>query len=277
MSLQGGNSDWVYSHLQGSPINSDDKNAVISKHDGPGAFQWDLSRATGGSNTNPFTGAATTATSSSQGQNSWNRLSTQTQMRFAHAHGALASIAFVAAFPIGAILVRLSSFRALAWIHGGLQVFTYAVFIAAAGLGIFMANGFAYLHEPHAIIGMVLLGTIFFMPFLGVIHHRVYQSLQKRTLWSYGHIFIGRAAIILGMVNGGFGLRLANASRSSVIAYGVFAGLMGAIYLGAILFGEFNRTRKSSRSAAASSSAYPESKRLGKVDSGSDSPQESTN
>ncbi|KAK5084858.1 hypothetical protein LTR70_007753 [Exophiala xenobiotica] len=275
MSLQDSNSNWLYAHSQGSPINSDDRNAPILQHDGEGGFQWDLSRATGGSDTNPFTDAATitttTSPSAAEGQHSWARLSTQTQMRFVQAHGALASLAFVAIFPLGAILVRLTSFRGLVWTHGGLQVFGYAVFVAAAGLGIFIANGVAYLQEPHAIIGMILLGIFFFMPFIGIIHHKVYKKVQQRTLWSYGHIFTGRIGVILGMINGGLGLQLAHARRSYVIVYGVFAGLIGVVYIGAIVFGECKRARRSSQNAAASSSVYPESKRLKRDDSGSGS------
>ncbi len=270
MRIQDSASNWLYAHRQGPPIDSDDMNAQISQHEREGVFQWDLSQATGGSDTNPFTGAATTSTSNAAGgQNSWMRLSGQAQDRFVQAHGTLASIAFVAIFPIGAILVRLASFRQLAWTHGALQIFGLAIFIAAAGIGIFMADGGDYLREPHAIIGLLLLAVLFFMPFVGVIHHRVYKTVQKRTWWSYGHIFTGRVAVVLGMVNGGLGLRLANARSSYTIAYGVFAGLMGVVYIGAIVFGEVTRARKSSQDAMESSSPDRESKRVDRDDSGS--------
>jgi hypothetical protein len=275
MSLQGGNSNWLHAHLEGSPINSDDTSVPISQHDAMGSFQWNLSRATGGSGGNPFINASsTTTTTGAGGQNSWERLSTQTQMRFVQAHGALASIAFVAILPIGAILVRLASFHGLLWAHASLQIFAYAVFIAAAGLGIFIAKGGAYLHEPHAIIGLILLGTLFFMPFLGTIHHKIYKKVQKRTVWSYVHIFTGRAIVILGMINGGLGLRLAAAQRSYLIAYGVFAGLMGVAYIGTILFGECKRSREPSPNAAASSPVYREPKQLSRDESGSDASHE---
>jgi hypothetical protein len=98
-----------------------------------------------------------------------------------------------------------------------------------------------------------------------VIHHRAYKSLEKRTGWSYGHIFTGRAAVILGMVNGGLGLQLADARRSYIIAYGVFAGLMGVLYIGAIVYGETRRGRTTSLEASR------EPKRNPREDSGSDS------
>ncbi|KAF2785661.1 iron reductase domain protein [Melanomma pulvis-pyrius CBS 109.77] len=260
MSLQGGNSNWLYAHSQGSPINSDDTSASISQHDRKGSFQWNLSQATGGSGGNPFTNASyTTTTIGADRLNSWERLTTQTQKRYVQAHGALASIAFIAVLPTGAILVRLASFNGLLWTHGCLQIFGYAVFIAAAGLGIFIANGGAYLHEPHAIIGMILLGTLFFMPFLGTIHHKMYKKVQKRTAWSYGHVFTGRVIVILGMINGGLGLRLAAAKTSYLIVYGVFAALIGVAYISAVIGGEYKRSQKSS-----------ESKQLNRDESGSD-------
>lgn len=278
MNLRDDNSKWVYAHYQGSPIASDDNNALISQHNRHGAFQWDLSRATGGSSMNPFIDI-TTATNSSntaEGQRRWDRLSTRTQTRFIQVHGALASIAFIAVLPIGAVLVRLFSFNSLVWAHAGLQVFGYTVFVAAAGLGIFIADGAAYLHEPHAVIGMVLLGSFFFMPLLGMMHHRLYKTIQQRTLWSYAHIFTGRAGIILGMINGGLGLQLASARRSYMIAYGIFAGFMGILYVSAIIIGEYQRVNKTSQNLESSTSVFVESKQSKRGDSGSNTSQEAS-
>ncbi|KAK5133931.1 hypothetical protein LTR08_007160 [Meristemomyces frigidus] len=267
MNLQDSSSDWVYAYLQGPSINSDDMNAPRSKHNGEGGFQWDLSQATGGPDANPFIGAATNTTFSSSAGGA------QSQTRLAQAHGALASLAFVAIYPIGAILVRLASFRALAWVHGGVQVFGYAVFVAAAGLGIFIANRDDYLREPHAIIGMLLLGILFFVPLMGIIHHNMYKTVQRRTMWSYGHIFTGRVGIVLGMINGGLGLQLAKAGGSYTTAYGVFAGLIGAIYITTIVFAEFKRVGESSKDTPASSLASAEPKGLDREASGSTADQ----
>lgn len=270
MSLQDSSSNWLYAYRQGSPINSDDTNAVISQHDRNGNFQWDLSRAAGGSSPNPFTASATTTTNSSSSSNEWDRLSTQSQTRLAQAHGALAGLAFVAILPIGAILVRLASFSGLAWIHGGLQIFGYALLIAAAGIGIYMANASDRLDDPHSGIGLLLLVVLFFMPIVGTIHHKAYKKVQKRTFWSYGHIFSGRIAIVLGMINGGLGLRLADAGRASLIAYGIIAGLVGVSYIGAIAFGELKRGRKSTQTPV----SHAETKRGDREGSGRDTSEE---
>ena len=72
------------------------------------------------------------------------------------AHGVLASLAFIAIFPLGGILVRVTHLPHLAWVHGALQITGYAIFVSAAGIGIFMARGGSYLTEPHAVIGLLL-------------------------------------------------------------------------------------------------------------------------
>lgn len=242
MGLNDGSSDWVYAGLQGPPIASDALEAPISQHDDHGSFQWDLSKAVGGSSTNPFLASNSSTTSSSSSTSEDHR-----HNRLIQAHGSLASIVFIAIFPLGAILVRLASFTNLAWIHGILQLCGYAIFIAAAGLGIHLARADEYLQKPHAIIGMLLLGVLFFMPILGAVHHKIYQKVSNRTIWAYGNIITGRVAIVLGMINGGLGLQLADAARSYRVVYGVFAAMMAVLYLGAVVFGELRRARTKGR------------------------------
>lgn len=56
------------------------------------------------------------------------------------AHGTLAALAFVVFFPVGAIAIRLASFTGIVWIHAAFQTFAYLVYIAAFGLGVYIAN-----------------------------------------------------------------------------------------------------------------------------------------
>jgi hypothetical protein len=171
------------------------------------------------------------------------------------AHGVLASLAFVILFPAGAIAVRLASFPGVAWLHGAFQIFAYLIYIAAAGLGIYIACGLRLLNNHHPIIGLVVLAVLFFQPILGLLHHRLFKKYSHRTLWSYGHIWIGRAAVTLGIINGGLGLQLAGNSRSGEIAYGVIAGFMWLVWVAAIVIGE--RRRKTAMKNA------PHKQRLG--------------
>ena len=102
------------------------------------------------------------------------------------AHGVLASLAFVILFPLGGILIRVASFRGLVAVHAGIQITAYLFFIAAVGLGIYMAKNIRQLNSYHPIIGLVLFALLFFQPILGYMHHLMFKKYAKRAIYSYG-------------------------------------------------------------------------------------------
>ncbi|KAF2736340.1 hypothetical protein EJ04DRAFT_533729 [Polyplosphaeria fusca] len=171
------------------------------------------------------------------------------------AHGVLASLAFVIFFPLGAIMIRIASFPGLWWVHGLFQVFAYALFTAAVGLGIWFNNQIpdSLLDHYHPVIGLLCFALLFFQPILGVLHHTQFKKYNRRTFWSYGHLWLGRIVITLGMINGGLGMLLATEtgffvpSRGQMIAYGVIAGLMWVAWVLASVFGEVKRSRGSKK------------------------------
>ena len=65
---------------------------------------------------------------------------------------------------------------------------------------------------------------------------------------SHAHIWVGRIAIVLGIVNGGLGFKLANTmgmeSKSGKIAYSVLAGIFGLAWIAAIIVGETKRAKR---------------------------------
>lgn len=194
----------------------------------------------GNSKSNSEAGSSSSANFQNAG---FNGMSPEQQDMMVTAHGALAALAFVAVFPIGGILVRLASFTALVWVHAALQAFGFLIYIAAFGIGVWLATNLQELDNAHAIIGIVLFVLLFAQPVLGLLHHRAFKKVGHRTWSSYGHLTLGRVAILLGIVNGGLGLRLAGAEQASIIAYGVVAGLVGLVYIAVMLFGEVRRKR----------------------------------
>ncbi|KAF1979372.1 hypothetical protein BU23DRAFT_595257 [Bimuria novae-zelandiae CBS 107.79] len=159
------------------------------------------------------------------------------------AHGVLASLAFVVFFPMGAIAIRLVSFTGVVWFHAAFQIFGYAVYIAGFGLGLYFAIEDDYMSENHPIIGIVVFAVLFFQPIFGLLHHNGYKKYQTRTVWSHMHLWLGRLAITLGIINGGLGLELAGNSRSGEIAYGVIAGVIWLAWVAAIVIGERRRNK----------------------------------
>ena len=55
------------------------------------------------------------------------------------AHGTLLSLVFVIIYPVGAMVIRLLSFRYLVWLHAGIQLFAYMLALAGLGLGVYIA------------------------------------------------------------------------------------------------------------------------------------------
>ncbi|KAF7186248.1 Cytochrome b561 and DOMON domain-containing protein [Pseudocercospora fuligena] len=168
------------------------------------------------------------------------------------AHAVLATLAFGFFFPVGGIMIRLASFRGLWWIHGLFQIFAYILYIAAFALGVYMVTQSPIdnmLHNVHPIIGIILLVLIFFQPILGFLHHLMFKKYSRRTFWSYGHLWLGRIIITLGIINGGLGLRfarqfpLAPPSNGAIIGYSVAAGVMWLLYVISVIIGERRRSR----------------------------------
>ncbi|KAJ4288559.1 hypothetical protein N0V90_011796 [Kalmusia sp. IMI 367209] len=168
---------------------------------------------------------------------------------FSIAHGVLASLAFVILFPMGSILIRLGSFPGLWLVHGLFQLFAFLVYISAFGIGIWLTQQgpFDLLHFYHPIIGIVVFVLLFFQPILGLIHHFQFKKHGRRTVWSYGHLWLGRVLVTLGIINGGLGLLFAHKSgfgrptRGQMIAYGVVAGVMWLLWVAASIIGERRR------------------------------------
>lgn len=99
------------------------------------------------------------------------------------------------------------------------------------------------LTKYHPVIGILIFILLFVQPILGIFHHSNYKKYQRRTLWSYGHLWNGRVVITLGMINGGLGLMLADNTNTGKIAYGIIAAAMWLIYVTAIVIGERRRAR----------------------------------
>jgi hypothetical protein len=163
------------------------------------------------------------------------------------AHGVLASLAFVILFPMGSIAIRLASFPGIIWIHAAFQIFAYIVYIAGFGLGVYLAKDLNLMSQSHPIIGIVVLLVLFVQPILGWMHHTMFRKYAHRTLWSYAHIWVGRIAITVGILNGGLGLKLADemrmSSRGGMIAYGVVALVMWLAWVAASFVGERRRAK----------------------------------
>ena len=167
-------------------------------------------------------------------------------------HGTVMGFAFAFLFPLGAILIRVASFRGLIWVHAAIQSLAYALALAGLGLGIYIAvypesQVYHSFHgrrvkeakisqitgegNGHPIIGIVVISCLYLQPVLAILHHEVYKKTLKRTIWGTSHVWWGRIIITLGIINGGLGLQLSGNTTKGEIAYGVIAGVIWLVWV----------------------------------------------
>lgn len=149
--------------------------------------------------------------------------------------------AMVVLFPLGVIILRV--FGGV-WIHAGIQMIAMIAILVGLGLGIKLAQLTDLLfNNTHTVFGVTIVALFVVQPLLGILHHRQYMRLKKRSYFGFSHIWYGRILIICGVVNGGLGLQLADNSKSGEKIYGIVAAVLFIAYIGALLFARFKATK----------------------------------
>ncbi|KAG8674523.1 hypothetical protein FPOAC2_00548 [Fusarium poae] len=234
---------WIAAWLSGNSMDSTSPSEAISQHDDHATFDVDLVKASMTSDSNPFLSANTNQGGSSSGGAVSETSSRGASSTVKLAHGIIMSIVFIAGYPLGAVLMPMLG----KWIiHAGWQVVMLLLMWAGFGLGyVYARDGGYWGKQAHTRMGTAVCALITLQPILGYMHHRYFLSHGGRGIISHVHIWFGRALMIIGIVNGGLGLQLANSSKAYIIAYSVIAGLAAVLYLGAAIVGE--RRRSASR------------------------------
>jgi len=279
MSLTDSSSEWIWAYKSGPSISSDSTDAPLALHSKYGTTTFDLQIAAGGDSANPFsntTVAPSTSTSSASSDEETGQIPSNF-VPILIAHAILAPIAFIILFPLGAIGIRALSFKNVVFVHAGWMIFTYVIVLAAMGLGVWIAVTTHQLGTYHAIIGLVVVGSLLLQPVTGLTHHLLYKQKGRPNVATYPHVWWGRAIITLGIINGGFGLQLADNTRGGEIAYGVVAGVMWCLWMAVIIFGFMkNRDNREGETDAALFGADAEkqtsNERMKKFESTRDSP-----
>lgn len=132
---------WIGAWKAGSSLASTSLSESISFHDGSLQFHLDLTQASIGTDSNPFSGVEGTTSGSGAGS-SGSGVSVQTpktvpSKKVIWAHGICMAIAFAVLYPLGSALMPLVG----KWyIHAGFQVMTWLLMLAAFGMGVFGAQ-----------------------------------------------------------------------------------------------------------------------------------------
>ncbi|KAB8227804.1 cytochrome and DOMON domain-containing protein [Aspergillus alliaceus] len=224
---------WIYAYKEGPPLNSVNATESIQRHDGNGIANADLTQAKTTTD-NPFL-TYNPATGSNDAVSSMDGTRGNAMLV---AHGLMMAITFVLLFPSFALLISLPWVTSPSKVHAPLQVLALTLAIAGMGVGIQLAIDKKVKSSSHPIIGIIVVALlVLFQPLMGFLQHRHFRRNGGKGAFAYLHRWLGRSMIILGIVNGGLGFRLAgignpSTPRSAMIAYSVIAGVMGLLYLG---------------------------------------------
>lgn len=135
-------------------------------------------------------------------------------------HGVIMSLAFILIFPSGALLMSLLRRKGVLF-HAGVQTFGLFLAIVGLGTGVYVSRqynrsrGFATGHQA---LGSFIFAVLFVQAGLGLTQHRIFRRTKQETIFGIVHRFLGPAAIVLALVNGGLGLDLAGRLASAQCA-----------------------------------------------------------
>ena len=102
----------------------------------------------------------------------------------------------------------------------------------------------------HQRLGTVLVIMVIMQPLLGLLHHHHYRRSKQRTYRWMIHTWFGRVIMVLGIINGGLGLRLAaNYSLGALIVYISVAVLMSVVYVSVVCTHVAKQRRVAKRAA----------------------------
>ncbi|KAH8807111.1 hypothetical protein F5884DRAFT_879741 [Xylogone sp. PMI_703] len=138
-------------------------------------------------------------------------------------HGLTLGFSFMILFPVGTVLIRANLKQSFVY-HWIWQSFLAAICLATVILGIAFSQkstDFRNFRDPHQILGLTILSCLLLQIIMGYRHHTNYKELKRRTLVSYGHIWVGWTILILGVVNTRVGLAYSVVDRKWVMLWGL--------------------------------------------------------
>lgn len=159
------------------------------------------------------------------------------------AHAVIMPLVFVVLFPLSALTIYLPYHEKVRHIHAPLQVLSIILMLVGLGLGVRLAKKLDEVDKYHQVVGYIVVAwMVVFQPALGLAQHLNFRRNGTRSPMGHGHRWIGRAMMLLGIVNGGLGFKQAGKVGSeetptyAVIVYSVVAVVIFIIYLVVVIF-----------------------------------------
>ncbi|KAI9376040.1 hypothetical protein BJX61DRAFT_491690 [Aspergillus egyptiacus] len=128
-------------------------------------------------------------------------------------HGLLMSAALLVVFPVGVFAMRSGSKKAFQY-HWILQLLSSVLLLIGMALGLIRAHKISSIHHW---IGIAVSISSLIQILLGWRHHILFVRIRRRQWASYGHIWLGRAFLLLGWTNVITGLLLTGRGWSYIV------------------------------------------------------------
>jgi hypothetical protein len=155
----------------------------------------------------------------------------------AHIHGIIMSTCVLVLLPLFALTVYLPWPKRIPLIHAPLQLVTLCLLVVGFALGVNVARDLALTTAYHPIIGEVVVAIIVLLqPAMGLMQHLRYSRTGERGVFGLIHQWTGRLVILLGVINGGCGLKLARSTSGwPIVAYPLIAAVTASFYIGVVV------------------------------------------
>ncbi|KAK3047068.1 hypothetical protein LTR09_011493 [Extremus antarcticus] len=161
-------------------------------------------------------------------------------------HGIVMSVVFILAFPLGAVLLRVwNKVKA----HIAIQVIGLVLFCMAFAGGSVVSmqyNRSKHFNSAHQVIGILLLIALFAQLGLGAYNHSIYKRTQQKTIFGKIHTYLGPISMLVGIINGYLGFRLAGAQMLA-IPYSILVLVFAVIFLCIRGVSHFRRRKKAEK------------------------------
>jgi hypothetical protein len=100
------------------------------------------------------------------------------------------------------------------------------------GIGIHLGATTQKIQYYHPIIGFIVVGgLLLFQPLMGLYSHLHFQKTGTKSIFAYAHRWWGRIMVILGIINGGLGFRLAGIGLPGTPVGAVIANSVVAVVI----------------------------------------------
>lgn len=150
------------------------------------------------------------------------------------------STCFLVLLPLFALTVYLPWPKKVPFIHAPLQLATLCLLIVGFALGVSVARELALTSAYHPIIGETVIAiVVLIQPAMGLMQHLRYRRTGERGVFGVIHRWTGRLVILLGVINGGCGLKLARSTSGwHIVVYPLIAAVMALFYIAVVVFSQ---------------------------------------